>query len=77
MWNYNLYSENKIKDKDEKIKSKNKNKSKKGNKNTSCLNSQARAEGVKMFGARSIKKQEWSLSVCQPILVLRPCTEVQ
>ena len=33
------------------------------------LNSQARAEGVKILGVRSIKKQEWGFSVGQPILI--------
>ena len=41
------------------------------------FHSQARAEVVKMLGVRRIKKQEWSLSIGQPILILRVCREVQ
>ena len=37
--------------------------------NKNSLNSQARAEGVKILGVRSIKKQEWGFSVGQPILI--------
>ena len=33
------------------------------------INSQAGAEGVKILGIRSIKKQEWGFSVGQPILI--------
>ena len=33
------------------------------------LNSQARAEGVKILGVRSIKRQVWGFSVGQPILI--------
>ena len=33
------------------------------------LNSQDRAEGVKILGVRSIKKQEWGFTVGQPILI--------
>ena len=33
------------------------------------LNSQARDEGVKILGVRSIKKQEWGFSVGQLILI--------
>ena len=32
-------------------------------------NSQARIEGVKILGVRSIKKQEWGFSVGQHILI--------
>ena len=53
MWSYSSYLKNK------KIK----------NKNTNYLNSQVRAEGVKILGGRSIKKQEWGFSVGQPILI--------
>ena len=44
-------------------------KKQKRNKNTSYLNSQAREEGVKMLGVKNIKKQEYSLSLGQSILV--------
>ena len=46
-----------------------KNKNKNRNKDTNYLNPQLRAERVKMLGARSMKKQEWSFSVGQPILI--------
>ena len=57
MWNYSSYLK------------KEKRKRKKKNEKKNYLNSQVRAEGVKILGARSIKKQEWSLSVGQPILI--------
>ena len=38
-------------------------------KNKNYLNSQARAEGVKILGVWSFKKQEWGFSVGQPILI--------
>ena len=39
------------------------------NKTKNYLNSQARAEEAKIFGVRSIKKQEWVFSVGRPILI--------
>ena len=57
MWNYSSY----LKNENKKIKNK--------NKNPNNLNSQARAEGVKILNVGSIKKQEWGFSVGQPILI--------
>ena len=37
------------------------------------FHSQAWAEGVNMLGARTIKKQDGSISTSQPILILRFC----